>query len=83
MNIIPTFKFGSKELVRFKEQHLMEEPYEFKYYEQHWYNSFQVTVTSLRKVWIKSGIQYIVDHGGFKTLETSIEHQQHTNSEVL
>ena len=83
MNIIPVFNFNSNELIRFKDQYLIDEHYTFKYLEYHWYNSLPVIVKDIRKVWIKSGIQYIVNHGNFKTLEASLEYQQNTNSEVI
>ncbi len=83
MNNIPTFRYNSKQLIDFKNQHMIDEPVRFKYFERHWYNSTQITVTSSRKVWAKSGIKYIVDHGGFKTLETSVAQQQNTTSGVL
>ena len=83
MSIIPTFILNSKQLIDFKSQHLTDDHYSFKYLEHYWYNSQHVTVLSSRKVWIRSGIQYIVDHGKFKTLETSIAQQQNTISEVL
>ena len=83
MSIIPVFNFNSKELTIFKDQYLIDEHYTFKYLEHHWYNSLPIIVKDIRKVWIKSGIQYIVNHGSFKTLETSLVYQQNTISEVI
>lgn len=83
MNIIPIFNFNSDELIRFKDQYLIDENYTFKYVEHCWYNSLPIIVKDIRKVWIKSGIQYIVNHGNFKTLETSLAYQQNTISEVI
>lgn len=79
---IPTFKFNSKELAEFKAQFMEERDIHF--------NSNAVTSFSNRinekgtqTVWVKSDVKYIVDHGSFKTLETSIYGQQHTHSVVL
>ena len=83
MDIIPTFEFDSKELLNFTEQYMTDENYTFKYLDGYWYNSLHITVKDKRKVWAKSGIQYIVDHGSFKTLETSIAYQQNTISKAL
>ena len=83
MDIIPTFMFNSIELLNFKEQHMIDENYTFKYLDGYWYNSLPITIKDTRKIWAKSGIQYIVDHGSFKTLETSIAYQQNTISKAL
>lgn len=83
MSVIPVFKFGSKALEDFKNQYSIDDEYTFKYLEQHWWNSFPVEVKSMRKLWRLSGIQYIINHGKFMTLETSIAYQQHTISESI
>lgn len=80
---IPEFKFNSQELAAFKNKHMRQEHYTFTYLEQHWYNSLPVEIKDVKQVWQYSNVKYIVDHGSFKTLETSISGRQNTHSTVM
>ena len=85
--IIPVFKFGSKELEAWKNQfmetiELVKDKTEYCVSYNFFYTTDKKTPFE-QTVWKQSGIQYIVDHGSFTTLETSIRLQQHTNSQVI
>lgn len=80
--IIPEFKFNSKELESFHQAHKYEQEYEFDSANFCGYN-LPVISKGVRKLWKKSGIQYIVNHGNFRTLETSVCAQVNSLSEVI
>ena len=80
---IPVFKFGSKELESWKKNFLKSEEQVVTYrpYQRHFELGLLKNLD--RMVWGISGVKYILDHGSFKTLETSVAMQQLTISENI
>lgn len=77
---VPVFNFGSKELENFFNAHSYNQVINPQTrIHPLWGYEYQNPAKPIeRKVWVMSGIHYIINHGSFSDYRTSVGGQQHS-----